>query len=279
MIHKTTVELKTFTPADAQRILAEYNKRNRNIKPATVALIARDLTDGRYLVNGETIKFATDGMLLDGQNRLAACVRANVPLTSWVVRGIDNDAFDTIDVGLPRTGGDILHVQNESHAPVLAAALTLVGAYEAGRLPKGSISRNRLRPLLEAHPTIRESVTRIANNEISKQKLASKPILAFMHYMLSKVDPVKATEFFDRLEDGASLAPGSPILVLRNRLIRNAADPKKLASTDVFALCLKAWDAFFNERSINKLSFSRNREQFPGIAGLDDLLGNVQAAA
>jgi hypothetical protein len=76
-----------------------------------VARYAREIAAGRWKPNGETIKFTMDGVLLDGQHRLAAVALAGVGIETTVVWGLDPDCFDTIDSGRPRSAADMLAIQ------------------------------------------------------------------------------------------------------------------------------------------------------------------------
>ena len=90
----------TITPAMAQE-WAGLNTRNRPVRYTKVAQFARDMTAGKWMLNGETIKIASDGTILDGQHRLYACIQAEVPFETVVIRGLPMEAQDTIDTGAP----------------------------------------------------------------------------------------------------------------------------------------------------------------------------------
>ena len=65
------VQLVEITPELAHEWLG-FNTHNRNIRQRIVTAYAADMTGGDWQWNGESIKFAEDGTLLDGQHRLAA---------------------------------------------------------------------------------------------------------------------------------------------------------------------------------------------------------------
>src|SRR3990172_2754159 len=83
----TDLEVVEITPDLAARWLLS-NTHNRTMKVKAIARYAADIRSGAWYVNGETIKFAADGTLLDGQNRLRACIEAGRAFTSVVVRGL-----------------------------------------------------------------------------------------------------------------------------------------------------------------------------------------------
>src|SRR5260370_32986795 len=98
----------TITPPIAEGLLLDYNSGNRPKKPKAIARYAEDMAAQRWSVTGDTIKFSK--RLRDGQNRLAACVRSGVPFRTYIVFGIDDDAFDRMDQGRNRSGSDILAI-------------------------------------------------------------------------------------------------------------------------------------------------------------------------
>lgn len=110
-------------PTTAAEILAERNKGNRPPKPNKVQQFAADMTKNRWGLTGDTIKFGTDGRLLDGQNRLSAAVRSGIAFKTHVVFGIDPILFGRMDIGKPRNAADILHIAGFKYASTLAAAI------------------------------------------------------------------------------------------------------------------------------------------------------------
>ena len=71
-----------FTPEIAEYVLSKLNLHNRPKKPVKIVQYAKDMQDKNWSITGETLKFGTDGLLKDGQNRLAACIRAQTPFRS-----------------------------------------------------------------------------------------------------------------------------------------------------------------------------------------------------
>ena len=110
-------------PKTAEEILADRNKGNRPPKPNTVQQFAADMENNRWGLTGDTIKFGTDGRLLDGQNRLSAAVRSGKSLRTHVVFGIDPALFGRMDIGKPRNPADILYIAGFRYASTLAAAI------------------------------------------------------------------------------------------------------------------------------------------------------------
>lgn len=100
MGEKITAKVETITPEIAKTMLGE-NVNNRRISRDNVNLFAREMRNGEWRFNGEAIKFGKDGRLLDGQHRLLAVIAADKPLTTLVIRGLEDETQQTMDSGKP----------------------------------------------------------------------------------------------------------------------------------------------------------------------------------
>lgn len=105
-----------FTPELAEYILANININNRPRKSAKIIEYRKDMQADNWSLTGETVKFGTDGNLKDGQNRMAACMQAQVPFTTHAIFGIDPNTFHHMDTGKKRTGQDVLAIMGVKNA-------------------------------------------------------------------------------------------------------------------------------------------------------------------
>lgn len=98
------VTIKKISPKEAEMLLFEHNPYNyRKINFSTVKIYAKDMKDGNWKENGETIKFDFNGNLIDGQHRLQAIVESGITIELIIVEGLDPNVADTIDIGRKRT--------------------------------------------------------------------------------------------------------------------------------------------------------------------------------
>lgn len=231
----------TFSPEDAAEILRDHNGRNRPRSPSHERRLADQLRRGLWQVNGETIIFGSDGQLLDGQTRLGACVLAGLPLSSYVVLGMDPEAFFTIGRGRRRSYAHDLAILGEKNTNSLAATLALVCLHDQGRLDDlGVVPDFKVGELLARHPDLRQSVSWVCTRKTSL--LVEPRVASFCHYEFTLRDPVAAAVFFEDFLSGAGLAKGDPVLTLRTRLIREKASKSKLPALEALALVVKAWN-------------------------------------
>lgn len=122
--------------------------------------------------------------------------------------------------------------------------------------------------VLDQHPLIRESV-RVSHK--IRDVIATSYGCA-LHYLFSQVAPAKADTFFDGLAEGGMLPLGSPILKLRNLLLKDRASKKRAMSDhERIAITIKAWNAFFTNQPLTTLKWQKTgprKEAFPRISQL-----------
>ena len=100
------IEMTTITPPMATLFLAN-NVSNRKLNKHHVDFLADQMLTGKWQKNGQTIVIADDGTLMDGQHRLNAIIKANVPAELGLCTGVPKTAMPTIDNGKSRSTSDI----------------------------------------------------------------------------------------------------------------------------------------------------------------------------
>lgn len=109
----------TITPDIAGDWLAK-NTHNRKMSEQSAKDLAKVITEGQWVMNGESIIIGEDGVLVDGQHRLAAIVMANRAVESVVVFDAPPPAYETVDTGKRRNLADALYVRDEANPQLLA---------------------------------------------------------------------------------------------------------------------------------------------------------------
>lgn len=104
------VDVENITPETAHLYLSSQSK-NRRKSHLMIGRLQREIESGNYELNGQPIRFDEHNRLLDGQHRLYACVAANKPIVSLVIRGIRNETMKTIDMGRARSASDIFVIE------------------------------------------------------------------------------------------------------------------------------------------------------------------------
>ena len=77
------------------------------------------------------------------------------------------------------------------------------------------------------------------------------------------INKLKAGIFANGVMTGEGLNAGSPMLLLRNRMIALKGETHKLLSYEKLALTIRAWNYFLADRTIGVLKWSPSKEAFP----------------
>lgn len=104
----------------------ERNTNNfRKINKDRVAVYASEIVSGNWKLNGEPIVFDDRGILVNGQHRIEAVIKAETPIRVLVVTGVRQD--DCIfDSGLTRSVNQLLKAQNINMPNSKIAAINYV---------------------------------------------------------------------------------------------------------------------------------------------------------
>ncbi len=253
---KPVAKLQRITPTTAKKWLAELNyEDNRNINERKVQFLARQLESGHWMINGATVCFDVEGQMIDGQHRLSAIVMAKKAAETFVVRNLETAAYTTIDQGWKRSHAQVLGATGVKWAGQVVAACRFIWLFETDgiimkkKIPETSIDEIVL--VLEYKPEITAAVELVMMNKINR--LLNGGLAAYAAWHFLKIDNEKATEFFTRLSDGVGLAKGSPILVLRDRLMKGKAEKTSWNSMEVFSFIVRAWNAHHAGKKITVL--------------------------
>lgn len=249
------------TPQIAREWLESKNTANRPANLGKAREYQQDFLTQRWKYNGDTIRFDRNGVLLDGQTRLQACVLAGVPFVTDVIVGLDPDVFDTIDRGRKRSFAHNLSVRGFKNTLVLGAAIAHLWRYENGTHSgsRGSNPSNgALWDTFERHPGIEASV----NTASRAKNVAPAAMLIFLHYVFSQKNAPLADRFIEKLADGTDLPKSSPIYQLRERFLGRNRD--NIRHPEDMALTIKAWNYLRANKPCRGL-YWREAEDFPEI--------------
>ncbi len=237
-----TARLMEITPELAESWLKKNPRVQRNMSQAEVDMLVRGIATGEWLFNGATIVFGSDGRLYDGQHRLAACVKSGKSITSLVVYGVDKAAFASMDVGRARRPADALRTEGFAYVNQINAACQTLYRYEHN-LPLRSQGRRsiRLSPaeillIVKAHKGLEDCGRRA--NPLGKVVHNTGVTTAAM-WLFERKSKEASAEFFAKLASGENLEKGSPILMLRNKIM-----PERLDYATLAHMMFQAWNTF-----------------------------------
>lgn len=262
------LQIVTVTPEMAVQIL-ERNELNRPLNDQHVHRIARQITEGKWKFNGDTIKISSDHSVVDGQHRLWAIIEAKQAVDTIIVTGIERDAFATIDtLRKPRSGSDVIALAGTlKYRNMIAAALGWLIRYQRGVLqtynqPQNKVENSDIEAAFKEHPGIVRAVERC----MPLRGLANPGIVAFAYYVALDRNGLLAEKLVDTLIDPAGVSINDPLFRLRSYFTSDHHKRKEAVMS--IALMFKALNAARAGRKISALSWKnqgRNPEAFPKL--------------
>jgi hypothetical protein len=268
----STSRIIEFSPALAEHILTNFSRENRPPKPAKIKRYAQDILDGRWGLTGDTIKFGSNGILRDGQNRLAASVRAGRPIRSHVVFGIDPDLFTRMDIGKNRTPADVFSIAGIPYATHVAGAvrwlliLTSTNPSDRGAQFSNEELLQAYREKFDADRLEHSIQSALAVRRSTRHPVAP---LAALHYIFAEKNRVKADSFYDEWAMDRTKRARAPARYLQRRLVEVARQSNQRLHENVRnALIIKAWNAYVAGRALTKAEMQHAPgDKMPKISG------------
>lgn len=253
----------TVTPKKAMEWL-KRNVHNRPLSQTTVGQYAKAMQQSAWKLNGDAIRFNGNGDLIDGQHRLAGCIKAGVSFESYVIRGLDHDAFDTIDQGKRRSIADVFARDGYKNYSTLAAATRWHWLYAKNFKRFGESMRpDEAHDIIEENPSLHHAAA-LAMKMYQQQKLMQPGLLAWLIFETGKEDQDRADKFWSSAILGEGLVKDTPAHRLHKRLVGNVAAYAKLTGSTVAAISVKAWNAYVSRKPTGVLKWVEG-EDFPTI--------------
>ncbi len=296
-----------------KKIRLTNNSTNRPFKRSLADRYANEHLRGKWRLNLETIVISNMGQVLQGQHRFVGFILAeqmrkidtkkwgSTPLSYEVLLGygVPNnlETADTFDLGSKRSLSDVLYrrqkfgksvtdKQQRKISQVLAGAVRLVWLRCGGK----QVSFAPHFPHTEAvefygkHPAIIEAVGTIValddgdeGNEKSISSLISLSYASALYYLMREVNSEKADLFWSRFSTAEDLKKGSPILSLRNLLIKSDASSGGKRD-EIIGAVIKSWLLFIKNKNgmAKDIKVAKRKDgdrfilaEFPRIGGLD----------
>lgn len=237
-----TVTGMTITPTMAELMLAT-NTGNRTVGPSKVTEYASAMKHGDWRLTGETVIFSKQGILNDGQHRLLACIQAQVSFVTDVRFGVERDTFDCVDIGQKRSAAQVLGIEGEQNAAVLAGALRMLISYRMKNyhLNIKGVQPSIIAEVLHKNPKMRDSSAR-AQSTYREFKLIPPSALCLCHFLFASINKEEADQFMLDLGAGVSMKKDDPVMALR-RFAMNSPLTGKTASAFFVPLIIRTWNA------------------------------------
>lgn len=292
------------------RLLA--NPTNRPFKRTLALRYTSEHLRGKWSLNLETIVLDSNGYVLQGQHRLTGFILAEQirslnpakwgknPFVYETALGLGvspkPENANTYDMGPKRSLDDVIYrhqkfakdvsdKDQKKISRILAGAIRLVWLRAGGQKISFAphFPHSEALEFFKKHGKILDSVTDILGLELGDDNdrnispLLSLGYAAGLHYLMMEIDRDKAQTFWEFFSSGEGLTKGSPILTLRQWLIKADAGtgPKR---DEILGAIVNAWNLFAAGKngSLKEVRVARKKiddkfvlADFPRIGGID----------
>jgi len=257
-----------ITPSRAKELL-EANITNRSVKNPVVARYVKDILAGRWKEDtGELIKISKSGIVLDGQHRLHAIIKANKPLFLHIGYNINDEVFDVFDTGSSRSANDAFKISGIKNGLKISSILNYYNKLKyqnsGSQLYQKATNSELLNQYYE-NPIFWDNIS--LKSMVYYTTFKPIPVAMFGGYYayFYKINPDLANKFIEQLSTGLNIE-NNVIALLRNKFIDNSVSIRKMSASYKDAYIIKAWNFFILNVTPKVLKYDSEREPFPEIA-------------
>ena len=256
----------------------ERNRGNRKVREDRVDRYAEQIRDGEWIVSPDAIAFSYTGKLINGQHRLKAVLRAEESAKHIVTSGLQPEAFKIADVGVKRTGADVLRIEGFKSAEEMAAVSRLLALWHQDRLEELHRYENVRNSVIvdiatASRERLTETIEKVGADKQALRNLMPRSLMAFAYFAYKPTFPERAEFFLNGLmhgknypaidwEDAYEEGVKNPINLLDDKMRVNYKEYSRKAK---LALLVKAMNAYCLERPMKQLRW-RSNESFPELA-------------
>lgn len=268
--------IERIDPDRARELLA-VNKGNRRVDRGTVERYAAAIRRGEWRLSHQGIAVDSDGVLLDGQHRLSAIIKAGVAVDMLVVTGIEREAFSVLDTGKRRTAGDALRLHGAADSIHVAAALRYIHLFQT--IPngqwRGSASRltnDQVLELYELNPGIVDCV-RDGRQISTATGIIASAAAAAIHVTREAAPSADWSSWNEGILTGANLGLGDPRLAFRNFFANTRAQSgkRRVDAQEHMAIYIRGWNYWVQGQSRKYLMY-RSGDPMPSPVRCTDSL-------
>lgn len=250
--------------AERAQAMLERLETNRRLISNHVAYLMREMAEGRWKVNGDTIRFSGK-RLMDGQHRLHAVIQANATIWALVVEELSDDAFDTIDTGRVRGPGDILSLYGYHGNPFMIAATARFIWYHDHKMNLDTSLRLSNHQILEV--VRRNSIIPfLADYMNAKKGMRASPIVAALTLIDRKAGRELTMFFAEKLTVGAELKADDPVKLFRDKwMLESKHRSSRGERATWIAVLIKTYNAWLMGKKSTQIERYQVNEKFPEV--------------
>lgn len=253
-----------ITPETAKKYL-KNNDKNRKVRRKIVERYATDMLEGRWKEGtGDTMKISIRGILLDGQHRLLALIKANKSFYFHVAFDVNEQVMDVLDTGAARIAADSLYIEGIASANSKAAIIKYYRNLKADYAGTKHLTHTNQEILNDyaAHMDFWDETQKQATAwYLSLGRIVTTTFIGAFYAVFHDIDQNAAFQFFDILANGNGNEP--MINLLRSKLINNKVSQKKIPEKVRNALLCKTWNMWRKGEKTQFLRYNAESDNFP----------------
>lgn len=257
---------------------------NRKFSPDVVNDYAVDMLRGDWRETHQGMAFTgllkdNTAVFVDGGQRCRAIKQAatvgaqgydrfydpqpDIAINFMVSEALTQADVEAMDIGKRRTPGDIVQMAGWSNKNVVASAARLCILYE--NVPwspeawrKYHVSPNMIKEYLKDNPGMRTAV--LEGSRLYKHLIPSSGAAGYHEAVKSGVEEKLLEEFMEQMTSGVGLDAGSPVLALRDMLVRTTQKKRKWNREEQMALFIKTLLKWLEGAEVKYMSFKTGGE-------------------
>ena len=256
-----------LTPALAEALFAHNYEDNRNLKPGAIATYSRSQKNKEWShQTGQALKChgdwdAPDMVLMDGQNRLTACMGSGESFWIEVIDRLPLSAFNYIDRNVTRRTSDVLKTKRFKNPHYLAAMGKILVLYQKGTIRSMyNMSKNRILggatddEILEYvennHDLLLNAFHDVKNNISNTGVSHHISGLAPAYYLFRRLSVEHAENILMWLRTGKGMTPNNPVYVMRDVLLDCGRGKRgtKYRNYEIFIMMVATWNALVTRK-------------------------------
>jgi hypothetical protein len=258
------------------------------VREDRVGRYAEQMKDGEWLISPDAIAFSHTGKLINGQHRLKAITQLGKgeSVQCMVAFNLDPAAFKIADVGVKRTGADVLRIEGFKRPEELAAVCRLLALWQQGRLEKLNRYENvRNSVIVDIATACRnhsdgpnsrlvEAIKKTGSDKKALKNKMPRSLMAFAYFAYKPTFPTRAEHFFNGFIGRGEYEHESwkkifgdedmknPISALSDKMRNNYDQLERKAK---LALLIKAMNKYCLHQPMKQLRW-RSNESMPEMA-------------
>jgi len=205
---KILVEFELAVSPDLALTMLRQNKQNRDTKETDITFFTEEILAGRWANLADGVAFDSRGVLVDGQHRLMAIIKAGRTVTMKVAFGLSPESRIAVDVRSRVSDSSLLEADGFTHGDMRAAVAKLFMVYV--KFPEKKLRRFSMDDVVVAVKELQPELDYLASHYRALSRMGLRAPLLFALTMGLRKDRPGTVAFTTRLVNFERRGPNDP---------------------------------------------------------------------